>query len=179
MACELLQRHAVIADLRSLASRSPGTRDDSMAGPCMRSPQRNSVVVHRRNSIDTWSNFSLARLPCPLGTWRLENVIGRGQFGVVYSACNCKADGDRIAAAKVVDVDETDLYTWSGIRNEVCILQQYKHDNLVQLYGAYRQDMDKDNSSGITQKCKLWVVMEVGVITADLAMRYLQYLRPL
>jgi myosin-3 len=156
MASEVLHGLVVIADLRSLASRSPDTGNNSMA--C--SPQRNLVAAARRKSIDTWSNFSIARLPSPKDNWRLENVIGRGEFGVVYSACSCKADGIQIAAAKVIEVDETDSYSWSSIRNEVCILQQYKHANIVQLYGAYREDM-LDDSRGVRQKCKLWVVMEM------------------
>lgn len=165
MACEVVQ-HRGVGELQCSVSSSSSSGSfafgrETMEGtrtPC--SPKKVSSKLRRRSSVEMWSNFSLAKLTSPHGTWRLEGIIGRGQFGVVYAAC--RADGELVAAAKVVDVDETDSIGWSAIRNEVCILQRSKHKNVAQLYGAYRQDLE--DSWSISSRCKLWVVMEVSTV---------------
>ncbi|XP_062520094.1 myosin-IIIa-like isoform X2 [Corticium candelabrum] len=161
MACKVASVPQLgVASITSLSSsvslaRIPGVMDGL---PVVRSASKRAVK--RRGSVEIWSNFSLARIPSPVGVWQLDSVIGRGQFGVVYSAWNA---GEQLtAAAKVVDVDEADSYGWSAARNEVCILQRYRHENLVKMYGAYREETESSRS--FSTKCKLWVICDGGSV---------------
>ncbi|XP_057303544.1 mitogen-activated protein kinase kinase kinase kinase 3-like isoform X2 [Hydractinia symbiolongicarpus] len=70
--------------------------------------------------------------------------IGSGTYGEVYKA-RIKATGD-LAAVKIINVEPGDDF--DVIQQEICIMQDCKHANIVQYFGSYlRRD-------------KLWIAME-------------------
>eukprot|EP00118_Oscarella_pearsei_P027084 m.310749 g.310749 ORF g.310749 m.310749 type:complete len:419 (+) comp54425_c0_seq1:96-1352(+) len=113
--------------------------------------QPTANVFKRRKSVEVWTNFSFDSLPSPEGTWKLEAVIGRGQYGQVYIA----SSGETKAAAKIIDTTEDDFYKLNDVRNEVCIMQRYSHPSVVKLYGAYKKAIE------VRDHYQIWVVMEL------------------
>ena len=73
-----------------------------------------------------------------LGQYQLGEVIGRGAFGFVHRALNVKT-GDFVAVKKyeVHEVPEKEL---QQIVEEANLMKSLDHENVVQFYGAARDD---------------------------------------
>lgn len=76
--------------------------------------------------------------------FQLGMELGRGAFGVVFSALDLKAH--RQVAVKQIELETTD--DLNDIQNEIIILSTCHHKNITQYYGCFM----KSN--------KLWIVME-------------------
>ncbi|RWR92761.1 putative receptor-like protein kinase [Cinnamomum micranthum f. kanehirae] len=75
--------------------------------------------------------FSIKELEKATGNFSQKNLIGRGGFGVVYKGT--LSDGTLVAVKKII---ESDFQGDAEFRNEVEIISNLKHRNLVPLIGC-------------------------------------------
>eukprot|EP01129_Flabellula_baltica_P010714 TRINITY_DN4556_c0_g1_i2.p1 TRINITY_DN4556_c0_g1~~TRINITY_DN4556_c0_g1_i2.p1 ORF type:complete len:309 (+),score=55.96 TRINITY_DN4556_c0_g1_i2:2-928(+) len=80
----------------------------------------------------------------PLLEYKLKGKIGKGSFGVVYKGITVGTS--EIVAIKVISVMDKDAM--DDIKNELSILQESNHRNIVKYYKSYLRADD------------LWIVME-------------------
>ncbi|GIM11358.1 hypothetical protein Vretimale_14891, partial [Volvox reticuliferus] len=78
--------------------------------------------------------------------FQLQNVLGKGAYGTVYSAVDALT-GD-IVAIKVIPVTEEDREEFKQIQREINFLAECNHPNVVRYLGSYRHPNE------------LWIVME-------------------
>ena len=78
----------------------------------------------------------------PLGSFRIESVLGSGAMGVVYRATNEKTN--RVAAVKVLSSDFAPPGGKSKLRDrferEAKILEQFRHPGIVRPFIPRRPD---------------------------------------
>ncbi|KAA8537703.1 hypothetical protein F0562_027307 [Nyssa sinensis] len=71
------------------------------------------------------------------GQWQKGKLIGRGTYGSVYEATNCKTGA--LCAMKEVDLvpdDTTSAECIKQLEQEIKVLQHLKHPNIVEYYGS-------------------------------------------
>ena len=78
--------------------------------------------------------------------YTLQEIIGKGSFGLVYKAVHNPTG--RLVAAKIIDMEADDADEIEDIMIEIQFLRDLKHPNITQLYEAFADGP------------KLWIVME-------------------
>ena len=73
-----------------------------------------------------------------LGQYQLGEVIGRGAFGFVHRALNVQT-GDFVAVKKY-DASEVPERELQQIVEEANLMKSLDHENIVQFYGAAKDD---------------------------------------
>eukprot|EP00268_Persea_americana_P064585 TRINITY_DN851_c3_g1_i2.p1 TRINITY_DN851_c3_g1~~TRINITY_DN851_c3_g1_i2.p1 ORF type:complete len:658 (-),score=117.15 TRINITY_DN851_c3_g1_i2:224-2197(-) len=84
--------------------------------------------------------FSIKELEKATDNFSQKNLIGRGWFGVVYKGT--LSDGTLVAVKKII---ESDFQGDAEFRNEVEIISNLKHRNLVPLIGCCVTNEEGDN----------------------------------
>ncbi|CAD8075171.1 unnamed protein product [Paramecium primaurelia] len=74
--------------------------------------------------------------------WKKGELIGQGSFGRVYKCMDIKTG--RILAVKQIELGYVDKESLESFHQEIKILQQLKHKNIVEYYGC---DEDKNHLS--------------------------------
>lgn len=93
----------------------------------------------RPNTGSIW--YSFRDLEKATGNFSQRNLIGRGGYGVVYKGV--LADGSEVAVKKVLESDYQD----DEFKNEVEIISDLRHRNLVPLRGCCITDEDKEEGN--------------------------------
>ncbi|GFR47257.1 hypothetical protein Agub_g8944, partial [Astrephomene gubernaculifera] len=78
--------------------------------------------------------------------FQLQNVLGKGAYGTVYSALDA-ASGEKVAI-KIIPVTDQDREEFKQIQREIAFLSGCNHPNVVRYLGSYRHPSE------------LWIVME-------------------
>ncbi|KAL5539576.1 hypothetical protein UlMin_043422, partial [Ulmus minor] len=94
------------------------------------------VVEHVMRTLNSISPISMADLKGHITYWEKGELLGRGSFGSVYEAI---ADhGFFIAVKEVSLLDEGSRGKQSidQLRQEIALLSQFEHENIVQYYGT-------------------------------------------
>ncbi|KAL5554643.1 hypothetical protein UlMin_042044, partial [Ulmus minor] len=120
------------------------------------------VVEHVMRTLNSISPISMADLKGHITYWEKGELLGCGSFGSVYEAI---ADyGFFIAVKEVSLLDEGSRGKQSidQLRQEIALLSQFEHENIVQYYGT-----DKDES-------KLYIFLEL-VSNGSLLSLYQKY----
>ncbi|KAJ1419941.1 Serine/threonine-protein kinase, active site [Sesbania bispinosa] len=96
------------------------------------------------------------------GSWQKGHILGKGSFGTVYEGFT--DDGIFFAVKEVSLLDDGSQGKQSifQLQQEICLLSQFKHDNIVRYIGT-----DKDND-------KLYIFLEL-VTKGSLASLYQKY----
>lgn len=100
------------------------------------SEEMDSRPRRRPNTVSIW--FQIDELEKATDSFSSKNFIGRGGFGVVYKGT--LADGTAVAVKKVI---ESDFQGNDEFCNEVEIISNLKHRNLVPLRGCCVTDEDQ------------------------------------
>ncbi|KAJ6826201.1 protein kinase precursor [Iris pallida] len=93
----------------------------------------------RPNTGSIW--YTLKELEKATSNFSQKNLIGQGGFGVVYKGV--LPDGDEVAVKKVLDSDFQD----EEFKNEVEIISNLRHRNLVPLRGCCIADDDREQGN--------------------------------
>ncbi|KAG5548173.1 hypothetical protein RHGRI_013766 [Rhododendron griersonianum] len=101
--------------------------------------------------------FKIQDLEKATGDFSLENLIGRGQFGVVYKGI--LPDGTTVAVKRVI---ESEIQGDSEFLNEVEIISTLKHRNLVALRGCCVTGRDENCGDGGGRKYLVYDYMPNG-----------------
>ncbi|XP_027092103.1 mitogen-activated protein kinase kinase kinase 5-like isoform X1 [Coffea arabica] len=141
-------------------------RSPTSQNPCMNVRKNNGAALHsyHKSHSETWfdgNNANVHPLPLPPGVlrpsqssltyqnvdksdvspviaqWKKGKLIGRGTYGSVYVATNCKTGA--LCAMKEVDLVPDDSKAQECIKQleqEIKVLRQFKHPNIVQYYGS-------------------------------------------
>lgn len=137
-----------IASIYSPASKNSGVRSRNPSGP----PSPLHPKMHSENS-STWqdgnNNVNVHPLPLPPGAtvsntrkmepspWQKQKLIGSGTFGNVYVATNRHTGA--LCAMKEVNIipdDPKSAESLKQLQQEIEVLSQLKHPNIVQYYGS-------------------------------------------
>ncbi len=78
-----------------------------------------------------------------LGPWQIENLIGRGGSGFVYSAKRADGHYDARVACKVFDYSASDPNSIRRFNQEVQTLARLEHPNIARLYDAGISDQNR------------------------------------
>ncbi|CAH9100420.1 unnamed protein product [Cuscuta epithymum] len=89
-------------------------------------------------SCPTHNNAEKSDTPLPTkGLWQKRKLLGRGTYGTVYVASNCETGA--LCAMKEVEYaldDPKALECIQQLEQEIQVLRQLKHPNIVQYYGS-------------------------------------------
>ncbi|XP_058215605.1 probable receptor-like protein kinase At1g11050 [Rhododendron vialii] len=110
--------------------------------------------------------FKIQDLEKATGDFSLENLIGRGQFGVVYKGI--LPDGTTVAVKRVI---ESEIQGDSEFLNEVEIISTLKHRNLVPLRGCCVTGRDENCGDGGGRKYLVYDYMPNGSLNDRLFFR--------
>lgn len=94
-------------------------------------------VPRQPESCTIHSNMDKPCVSPAKGQWLKGKLLGRGTFGSVYEATNCETGA--LCAMKEVDLTPDDPKSAECIKQleqEIRVLQQLKHQNIVQYYGS-------------------------------------------
>src|SRR5215207_2146178 len=76
-----------------------------------------------------------------VGSWVIEEEIGRGGMGTVYRARRVAGDGPPYAAVKVLAAElAVEVGFQQRFQREIDILKQLDHPNIVRFYDSGEQD---------------------------------------
>ncbi|VFQ92375.1 unnamed protein product [Cuscuta campestris] len=139
---------------RSQFSSFRGGIGDSRHSPVSQSPVRSrvpttsSLPLHPRSGGLIWILQQEAEaLTVNLSKWKKGMVLGRGTFGTVYLGFN--SENGQMCAIKEVKVVADDLTSKECLKQlnqEITLLSQFSHPNIVWYYGSelelYKEDED-------------------------------------
>ncbi|XP_071700778.1 mitogen-activated protein kinase kinase kinase 3-like [Rutidosis leptorrhynchoides] len=95
------------------------------------SPTRSSVVSNAKN-VGVGENSN-----CQLSKWKKGRLLGRGTFGHVYLGFNSESGQMcAIKEVKVVSDDQSSKESLKQLNQEITLLSQLLHPNIVQYYGS-------------------------------------------
>ena len=96
------------------------------------------------------------------GMLHIENIIGKGEFGVVYKAkapglkrSDWEVSADQFVAIKMLKTN-TDLKTVLNFQKEVDTVINFEHENVIRLLGICTEQLD--------QICMIFEYMELGAL---------------
>ncbi|CAL1385174.1 unnamed protein product [Linum trigynum] len=109
----------------------------------------------RPNTGSIW--FKIRDLERATNGFSQKNFIGRGGFGIVYKGV--LSDGTTVAVKRVL---ESDFQGDAEFRNEIEIISNLKHRNLVPLRGCCGIDGGEDHDTGESQRLLVYDYMPNG-----------------
>ncbi|CAK9151140.1 unnamed protein product [Ilex paraguariensis] len=109
----------------------------------------------RPNTGSIW--FKIHELEKATDNFSSKNFIGRGGFGVVYKGA--LADGTTVAVKKII---ESDIQGNAEFCNEVEIISNLKHRNLVPLRGCCVTDEDENDKHEVSERYLVYDYMPNG-----------------
>ncbi|KAL5554557.1 hypothetical protein UlMin_041958 [Ulmus minor] len=118
------------------------------------------VVEHVIRKLQSISPISMADLKGNITSWQKGELLGRGSFGSVYEGI--AEYGFFIAVKEVSLLDEGSQESIYQLEQEIALLSQFEHENIVQYFGT-----DKDES-------KLYIFLEL-VTKGSLQSLYQKY----
>ncbi|KAJ1419778.1 Protein kinase domain [Sesbania bispinosa] len=101
--------------------------------PLRASPPAQLPMLHQPSTMP----HAMENLPSVKGRWQKGKLIGRGTFGSVFHATNLETGAS--CAMKEVDLipdDPTSVECMKQLEQEIRILRQLRHPNIVQYYGS-------------------------------------------
>jgi serine/threonine-protein kinase OSR1/STK39 len=126
-----------------------GTQRNSMFSQSVnhfRQPSRQTSLSQSSSNLQSRSPPPEYHYPCTADDYDVLSEIGVGAFATVYRAV-VKATGEEVAV-KVMDLDQFNT-NWDEIRNEISIMCQLHHPNVVKIKTSFVDGQD------------LWIVMEL------------------
>ncbi|KAG9135456.1 hypothetical protein Leryth_007227 [Lithospermum erythrorhizon] len=117
--------------------------------------ERESRRRLRPNTGATW--YTIQELEKATDNFSAKNFVGRGGFGIVYKGC--LGDGTIVAVKRVL---ESDFEESDEFKNEVEIISNLRHRNLVPLRGCCVTDEDRTNAYEESQRYLVYEYMPNG-----------------
>lgn len=85
------------------------------------------------------ANQAMLNIPCQLGPYNIQRLIGEGGMGEVYEARHIRLD--RMVAIKLIRGDrQADPVTLARFLKEMATTGKFDHPNLVRAYDAWEED---------------------------------------
>ncbi|CAA6669446.1 unnamed protein product [Spirodela intermedia] len=109
----------------------------------------------RRRAASTW--YDIKELEKATRNFSEKNVIGRSAFGVVYRGT--LSDGSRVAVKKMI---ESEFQGDEEFRNEMEIIGDLRHRNLVPLRGSCIVRGDEEEDGGRSHRYLIYEYMPYG-----------------
>ncbi|XP_006595955.1 mitogen-activated protein kinase kinase kinase 5 isoform X2 [Glycine max] len=107
--------------------------------PRASSPEQLSVVLHQSSTMNQSSimHHATENLPSVKGRWQKGKLIGRGTFGSVFHATNIETGAScAMKEVNLIHDDPTSAECIKQLEQEIKILRQLHHPNIVQYYGS-------------------------------------------
>ena len=140
---ERLQSSASHNALTSLFTLSGHSRQTSHGSPTDFSPNGHPNTI-KHSASHLFNSEPSYHYPCNSDSYDVISEIGVGAFATVYRAV-CKENNEEVAV-KVIDLDQFNT-NWEEIRNEIMIMCQLHHPNIVRIKASFVDNQD------------LWIVM--------------------
>lgn len=80
------------------------------------------------------------RVKRSIGEWIKGKQIGSGSFGTVYEAMNVTGDFFAVKEVSLLDQGGNAQQCISQLEQEIALLSQFEHENIVQYYGTDKKD---------------------------------------
>lgn len=139
------QSHTSLSSFFGLTSSNPvrqsSTGHDS---PVSGHPGHHAHGSISRSASNLFHTEQTFQYPCDSENYDVISEIGIGAFATVYRAV-CKTNNEEVAI-KVIDLDQFNT-NWEEIRNEILIMSQLHHPNVVKIKTSF------------VDKQELWIVM--------------------
>ncbi|XP_057417745.1 mitogen-activated protein kinase kinase kinase 3-like [Lotus japonicus] len=124
--------------LHALSLDSPtGGKQDEGTSQCHPLPLPPGSPTSPSAPCNTRANGVLENNTCNLSKWKKGKLLGRGTFGHVYLGFN--SENGQMCAIKEVKVfsdDKTSKECLKQLNQEINLLNQFSHPNIVQYYGS-------------------------------------------
>ncbi|KAF7834152.1 mitogen-activated protein kinase kinase kinase 3 [Senna tora] len=123
--------------LQALSLDSPTGKQDDVRSQCHPLPLPPGSPTSPSALSSTRSNGLLENATGNLSKWKKGKLLGRGTFGHVYLGFNSESGQMcAIKEVRVVSDDQTSKECLKQLNQEICLLSQLSHPNIVEYYGS-------------------------------------------
>ncbi|KAK6287307.1 hypothetical protein POUND7_013486 [Theobroma cacao] len=124
--------------LSGVSLESPTGRKEDGKSQCHKLPLPPGSPTSPSSVLPSTRTYGVSEnTPCTLSKWRKGRLLGRGTFGHVYLGFNSES-GQMCAVkeVKVVSDDQTSKECLKQLNQEINLLSQLSHPNIVRYYGS-------------------------------------------